>query len=397
MNKNNTIKQEMDVNKNQRHILLILNLFTMAAFNMAHPVTPKLINENGFPSYMFGVFFALMAVANYVMSPIWGSLSDQLGRKKFLILGVAGYGLSQWGFGFSTHLTVIILFRLIAGTFSICFITTSLAYLTDLTKAQERMKYLSYYTATLSLGTSIGSLLGGYLGRNHYQYTFLSQGALCIVLVGVFIPTIKCSVKNKPTKQKITVYLEHLKPKRTSFNFNSAIGILIGVMALINVTSTAYNSTINYYIESVLKMPSTVNGMVLAIAGMIALVMNVLVGPWLSTKIEDYKLIRYTTFLTGCFLIIASLANPMLIVLIALVGFIMASALVTPIQQSMVTKLAQTEYGTVMGVQGSAKALGMIIGSLGSGFIFGIGPKLPFVFAGLAALVAFMLLQGVKK
>ncbi|MEG0711221.1 MAG: hypothetical protein RR448_03130 [Niameybacter sp.] len=56
--------------------------------------------------------------------------------------------------------------------------------------------------------------------------------------------------------------------------------------------------------------------------------------------------------------------------------------------------MADKDYGTVMGVQGSAKALGMVIGSLGSGFIFGIGPKLPFVFAGLAALMACILLKG---
>lgn len=397
MNQNCNTKENRNINQKQIRILIVLNLFIMAAFNMAHPVTPKLINENGFPSYMFGVFFALMAVANYVMSPVWGSLSDQLGRKRFLILGVLGYGLSQWGFGLSTHLIPIILFRLIGGTFSICFITTTLAYLTDLTRPEERMKYLSYYTATLSLGTSIGSLLGGYLGRNHYQYTFLSQGALCMILAGALIPTITYKAKNTRNKEKLFIYMEHLKPKATSLNFNSAIGILIGVMALINITSTAYNSTINYYIESVLKMPSTVNGMVLAVAGIIALMMNVFIGPWLSTKVEDRKLIRYTTLLTGCFLIIASLVHSMVIVLIALVGFVMASALVIPIQQSMVTKLADTEYGTVMGVQGSAKALGMIVGSLGSGFIFGIGPKLPFIFAGIAALLAFFLLQGLKK
>ena len=50
-----------------------------------------------------------------------------------------------------------------------------------------------------------------------------------------------------------------------------------------------------------------------------------------------------------------------------------------------------------MGVQGSAKALGMVIGSLGSGFIFSLGSKLPFFFAGLFALLAYLILKKLPR
>ena len=39
---------------------LIFNLLIMTVFNFAHPVTPRLINELGLPSYMFGLFFAMV-------------------------------------------------------------------------------------------------------------------------------------------------------------------------------------------------------------------------------------------------------------------------------------------------------------------------------------------------
>lgn len=383
------------MNKKQIIKLLAINLLTMATFNMAHPVTPKLINERGFPSYMFGIFFAIMAVANYVMSPIWGSLSDQKGRKRFLMIGVVGYGLSQIGFGLSTQIAPILIFRLLGGTFSICFITTAIAYLTDLTSPSERMKYLSYHTATLSLGTSIGALLGGYLGRNHYQYTFIAQGLFCIVLVGVFAVVFKDTKVHK--SGELFIYTEHLKPKRTLLDFKSGIGVMILVMTFITITTTAYNSTINYYVESILNMPSTVNGIVLATAGLIGLVMNVFVGPYLGKRCDDYKSIKVTTFLTGMMLILASLMPSNGLAILFLIGFVASSALVIPTQQSIVSKIAKENYGEVMGVQGSAKALGMIIGSLGSGFIFTIGSKLPFLFAGIFALIACLVLNVFKR
>lgn len=384
------------MNKKQLNQLLVINLLTMTTFNMAHPVTPKLINELQFPSYMFGVFFALMAVANYVMSPIWGSLSDQKGRKRFLMIGVVGYGLSQIGFGLSTTIFPILVFRLLGGTFSICYITCALAYLTDLTEPQNRIRYLSYHTATLSLGTSIGGLLGGYLGQTHYEYAFLAQGVFCVLLLGILALFLR---EEKLTQRggKLNIYLEHLKPKKSVLNLKSSIGIMILVMTFITIATTAYNSTINYYVESVLNMPSTVNGFVMALAGVIALIMNIGVGPYLGKKCDEYKSIKWTTFLSGICLILASIVTAPVLSFIFIIGFIASSALVIPTQQSIVSKLAKENYGEVMGVQGSAKAMGMVIGSLGSGFIFSLGSKLPFFCAGFMALLAYMVLKKLPR
>lgn len=385
------------MNKKQINRLLIINLLTMATFNMAHPVTPKLINELQFPSYMFGVFFAIMAIANYVMSPIWGSLSDQKGRKRFLMIGVVGYGLSQLGFGLSTTLVPILIFRLLGGTFSICYITSAIAYLTDLTEPSERIKYLSYHTATLALGTSIGGLLGGYVGRNHYQYTFIVQATFCLILLVVFIICLRQVETVVHKGNQVVIYLDHLKPKKTLFDFKSGIGIMILVMTFITITTTAYNSTINYYVESVLNMPSTVNGVVMAIGGLIGLSMNVCVGPYIGKKCDEYKSIKAATFIAGILLILASIVPSNALGLLFIIGFIASSALVVPMQQSIVSKMAKENYGEVMGVQGSAKALGMVIGSLGSGFIFSLGSKLPFFFAGLFAILAYYILKKLPR
>lgn len=374
--------------------LLFINFITMVAFNMAHPVTPMLINELGLPSYMFGVLFSFMAIANFIMSPIWGSLSDQRGRKRFLALGVVGYGISQIGFGYSTNIIAILIFRLMGGALSVCFVTTAVAYMTDLSSTQERVKYLSYHAASIAIGSSVGALLGGTIGQNNYHYTFLTQGIMCFIISGIILILVKETVK--PSSEKLLIYCEHLKPSRTFIDFKTAIGSMIMVMTLMTITTTAYNSTINYYIESVLHMPSTVNGIVMAIAGAIALGMNLLVNPYLGKKFNEYKSIQYTTLLTGGAILIASTTNYIAVSLTFLIVFIAGSSLVVPMQQSIVSKLAKENYGEVMGIQGSAKALGMIIGSLTAGFIFMIGNKLPFIFAGVCALLAYGVITGLN-
>lgn len=383
--------------ESKKHIkkLLLINFLTMATFNMAHPVTPMLINQLKLPSYMFGVLFSFMAVANFVMSPIWGSLSDQRGRRRFLALGTVGYGISQIGFGYSTNIFVILFFRLLGGALSVCFVTTAVAYMTDLSSVKERVKYLSYHTATMSIGSSVGALLGGTIGKNDYHYTFLVQGILSIILGAVILTMVKEQVKG--SSERLNIYLDHLKPSRQFIDFKTTIGSMILVMTFITITTTAYNSTINYYVESVLHMPSTVNGIIMAIAGIIALCMNLFINPYIGRSFNEYKSIQYTTLITGISIILASSINNIGLSMIFLVVFIASSSLVTPMQQSIVSKLAKDNYGEVMGIQGSAKALGMIIGSLSAGFIFMIGNKLPFIFGGICALLAYIVLTRLKN
>ena len=120
------------MDKNKMKKILFINFITMAAFNMAHPVTPSLINALSMPTYMFGVLYSTMSIAHFVMSPIWGAMSDQKGRKRFLVIGAIGYGFSQLGFGFIGSTPLILLFRITGGAMSVAFITTCIAYVSDI-------------------------------------------------------------------------------------------------------------------------------------------------------------------------------------------------------------------------------------------------------------------------
>ncbi|MGL6107686.1 MFS transporter [Romboutsia sp.] len=381
------------MDKNKINKILFINFITMTTFNMAHPVTPTLINTLGLPTYMFGVLYSTMAIAQFVMAPIWGSISDAKGRKKVLIIGVIGYGISQLGFGLAQTSTLILLFRILGGALSVGFMTGSIAYVSDVSTKEERIKYMSYHTATMSIASSCGALLGGAIGGFGYKYAFITQFVLTI-LVGVCIYLLLDeTIENK--SKEVKIYLEHLKPGKKSIDLKSIIGIMMIIMTLATIATTSYNSTINFYVESVLNMPTIVNGIVMAIAGVIALMMNLFVNPYLGKKFDENKTIVAVLGIAGISIVISSLSSNMIVALIFLAMFIASSALITPLQQSIVSKLAKNNYGEVMGIQGSFKAIGMVTGSLVSGFIFDYGNKLPFLLGGVCCLFAFILLYKV--
>ena len=379
-------------NKNMRMILFI-NFLVMGSFNMAHPVTPSLMNELMMPAYMFGVMYSTMAVAHFLMSPVWGKMSDQKGRKKFLAVGMIGYGISQLGFGFSTSSAVILFFRFAGGVMSVAYMVSCIAYVSDLSTPQDRTKYMSYHTATSAIGSSIGALLGGYLGTYGYKTSFFAQFIITIIIAGIIWISLDETVEVR--EGKLEIYTQHLKKRDKSNKLAPVIALMMIVMTFITIAITSYNSTINYYVESVLNMPTIVNGIVMSIAGMVALIANLVLNPYLSKKYDEKKTLMCASLVAGFGIFGATLFKNIFVGFGFLLLFVLCSALVTPIQQSIVSKLSQDNYGEILGIQGSYKAIGMIVGSLASGFIFDIGNKLPFVLSGICCMIIVFLMSKV--
>ncbi|MGL5086395.1 MAG: MFS transporter, partial [Clostridium sp.] len=72
------------------------------------------------------------------------------------------------------------------------------------------------------------------------------------------------------------------------------------------------------------------------------------------------------------------------------------SSVYVPIQQNIVTKLSKDNYGALMGLQNSAKAAGMVLGSLFAGFVFDFGNKLPFMASSIILIIGFIILNMTK-
>ena len=374
--------------------LLILALLIQLVLNMAHPVTPVLIRTLGLPSIMFGIFFASMSLGNFFFSPIWGGLSDAKGRIKFLVLGLFGYGISQLGFGFTSNPFLIVIFRVLGGAFVTSYLTVSLAYLTDITTKENRLKIMSYYAGATTIGGALGTLLGGVLGNTNYKVTFVWQFILATILSVALYLVLEETVEKKNVKAHIKINTFSFNKYKDLLNKN-----LIVVMVLIMMfffAATSYNSSINYYIESVLNLPPTFNGIFLSIAGVIGFLANILLTPIIGKKFTKEVSFKYITLILSLSMMLVGVSKNLAIFFGAIILFVAISSIYVPIQQNIVSTLAKENYGALMGLQNSAKAVGMVIGSLFAGAIFDFGEKLPFIASSIMLLIGFMILMKIK-
>ena len=70
--------------------------------NTAHPITPTVINRLDMPDYMFGVCYAIMSATYFLFAPLWGRVSDRIGRAKTIAFMTVGNSLGQLIFGLAT-------------------------------------------------------------------------------------------------------------------------------------------------------------------------------------------------------------------------------------------------------------------------------------------------------
>ena len=377
-------------NKNNSLIFIILlNIFSSLAFNMAHPVTPMFINKLGLPTFMFGLFFATMSVGNFIGSPLFGTLSDKKGRIKFLVLGAIVYGLSQLGFGFNTNPFLILIFRFTGGFFVVSYLTASMAYLTDITTNENRTKYITYYAAANTIGTSLGSLLGGIIGNNNFKYTFFSQFILCLIL-GILV----YFLLEEPKKEKTYTTSETLTNNKINYSklLNKNLLIMFIMVMAFYFASTSYNSSINYYIEDVLKLPPTFIGGFMALVGIVGFMINLFLTPLLAKHFKEINLFKTITICITASLFFMVISKNVILFLSCAIIFASFASIHIPLQQSIITKLAKENYGSLMGILNSSKAIGQVTGSLTAGFIFDLGNKLSFLISAIIVFISFIVL-----
>ncbi len=115
-----------------------------------------------------GVLFGAYAILQFIMSPIWGILSDRFGRRPILLVSVAGNAVSYLLWVFAGDFIILLISRLMAGAMS-GNISTASAAMADITSEEERAKGMGIVGAAIGLGFLLGPALGG------LTYTYLPQ------------------------------------------------------------------------------------------------------------------------------------------------------------------------------------------------------------------------------
>lgn len=178
-----------------------------AAGNMAlQSVLPAIGREFGLVDTLVSAAFAISALMWTIASPYWARLSDTLGRKRVILIGLGGFVASMGGFGLAatagleSWLGAIVAFGLMAvartiyGVFGSAAPIASQAYVADRTTPAQRTQAMSMLASAQGLGTVIGPALAPFfvlpiVGLAGPMYAFALCGAVVLIVVWRRLPS----------------------------------------------------------------------------------------------------------------------------------------------------------------------------------------------------------------
>nr|WP_281380571.1 MFS transporter [Brevundimonas variabilis] len=178
-----------------------------AAGNMGlQSVLPAIGRQFDLSDTLVAGAFAISALLWTFASPVWARLSDRLGRKKVILIGLSGFVVSMSSFGLAATsglegwlaggaaFSLMAVARCVYGVFGSAAPIASQAYVADRTSPEERTQAMSLLASAQGLGTVIGPVLSPLfilpiIGLAGPMYAFALMGAVVLAIVWIKLPS----------------------------------------------------------------------------------------------------------------------------------------------------------------------------------------------------------------
>jgi DHA1 family multidrug resistance protein-like MFS transporter len=373
--------------KNRNIAILFAGLFVvMMGFGLIIPILPLYAKHLGATSLSLGLIMATFSFFQFIFAPIWGAVSDRIGRKPVLMIGLVGYMLSHLINGFASSVAMLFLSRALGGILSSAVLPTAMAFISDVTGEHERGAGMGVFGAAMGAGVIFGPSIGGFVSdlTHSFRTPFFVAAGLVILLIPLawaFLP------ESLPPERRVTGTPEK-KPHRLRELADALKGELALYFVIAFLTSFAaanLEGIFAYFSLDRFGFGPREMGIIFTVIGVVSVLMQgLLVGPAINRFGENRLILVGLVATAAGFVLLTqswNLASLTVFVVLNMAG----GALVRPGLSSAVSKQTRTGQGTTMGVMGSFDSLGRIVGPVLAGWLYHFHMNLPYFFG--AAIV----------
>jgi MFS family permease len=167
-------------------LFIFLTVFIdLLGFGIVIPLLPIYSKAYQASDVENGLLFASFSGMQFLFAPLWGRVSDRIGRKPVLVGGLLGTAGAYLLFANANSMALLFVARLLAGFFG-ANISTAQAYIADVTTPANRAKGMGMIGAAFGLGFTLGPWIGGELTHVSVRAPGYAAAALslCAALFG---------------------------------------------------------------------------------------------------------------------------------------------------------------------------------------------------------------------
>lgn len=171
--------------------ILGVTFIDIIGFSMLLPILPYFVTHFGMSAIVVGILMSTFSFCQLVSGPIWGNVSDRIGRKRVLIISQIGATIGWAMLAFAPSILWVFIARIVEGV-SGGNIGITQAYVADVVEPKQRSKAFGYIGATFAAGMVFGPAGGGILFAKYgFAAPFLAASALqflTLILTIVLLP-----------------------------------------------------------------------------------------------------------------------------------------------------------------------------------------------------------------
>ena len=377
-------------NRKNIAILFFTMIVVMIGFGIIIPILPFYVESFGASGSALGMLMAIFSIMQFLFAPFWGRLSDQIGRKKVLLIGILGNALSQLLFGLSTSLWMLFASRALSGVLSSATLPVAMAFISDSTDHKSRGGGMGMIGAAMGVGMILGPGLGGWVGEESISLPFFIAAALSVaamLLVLLILPE-SLPPERRVHGQKLMQGPQFGTLWRALFG---PLGFLLFLSFLVHFALANFEGIFGLYAAHRFAYGPHEVGTIMTVIGLAsALVQGVLTGP-VTRRWGDGPVIKVSLIASAVGSFILLLAFDTTTVLLTVGFFVTANAFLRPAITSFVSKQTDENQGMNMGLVNSYMSLGRVVGPLWAGSMFDLNISFPYLTAGIVLLISYFL------
>jgi DHA1 family tetracycline resistance protein-like MFS transporter len=365
--------------------ILGITFVDILGFSILIPTLPYFVTHFGMAPWVVGVLASVFSLVQLISGPIWGNVSDRIGRKGVLIISQIGATIGWVMLAFAPSILMVFVARVVEGA-SGGNIGVTQAYVADLVEPKERSRAFGLIGAMFGCGMVFGPLIGSFtFGKFGFPGPFLAAAALQVVTLAITILMLPESRSKAQREDGEAVRLRDVVATLRNPHFRP---ILLQKSAL-SMALYGWYLVIALYFAGQLGFGQRETDYAFSAFALVGVFMNVFAVHNVSERTGDYRM----TNLGICALVVGFALVPFVhnlwAMALVMVFFAFGQSLANSgISATMSNAASEREQGTVLGVGSSLdSAAGILAPPISTGIFSRYGPG----FAGVESL-AFSLL-----
>ncbi len=379
-----------------RLILFATVFFDLLGFGIVIPFLPMYAMRLGVGAGAIGLILSAYSITQFIFAPVLGRLSDRIGRRPIIMLGLLGSSLSYLIYGFTDSFAGLLISRAVHGACA-ATISTAQAYVADTTEESKRAHAMGMIGAAFGLGFVLGPAVGGLLGAVSLRTPVLFAAALTfanLIFAAVWLPE-----SHSPQALAQDTALGARPGSRWSLDLprrlgrHRAIAPLFVVAFLLTFAIAALEATFALTVPAVYGYAAAGVGGLLAFAGLMqAITQGYLVGKLVPRTGEAALVVAGAAALAIGLAPLGSWSSHA-----ALYGMLILIAsgygLGTTAVATLISRRTGRELqGEALGLNQSVLSLARVIGPIAGGMLYqAMGPAAPYLGGAVVAAVAMVL------